>query len=382
MPSYSYSSISLYKSCPWAYRKVKIDGIKQTSAQPRETGKAVHHRIAGYLERLIKTKNRTDWQWAEQNPLTNSDCATIWQRFYRNFNLPDMQDPGVETKLAFDRHWHPVDFFDPAARFRCILDFHYRQNLLAVVNDWKTNWTMPETVEKDLQLRIYGWALKRAVYFDVEEILLRLHFLRFGANRQVLLTPDDLAGVPAELDETIARIEADQKFEPTPGLKCGWCGVMAHCPEAARALVPMEIMHPVNHEDAVESAKLLLVMQAMGRAIKEHLKTYVGVNGPIVVGDQVYGPYTTNSYDLDPEQVTGFLLDKGLEREAVWNILSLSKDSLEKGLIKAGFKGRRKRERDGLMRDILAMAPIIEETNIGFRKIKAENQPVTQAEAA
>ncbi|MFA6269976.1 MAG: PD-(D/E)XK nuclease family protein [Candidatus Paceibacterota bacterium] len=382
MPSYSYSAVDLYESCPWAYRKVRIERIKRTPSEAGETGRTVHGRIANYLERLIRTHNRTDWQWAEQNPLTDGDCATIWQRFYRNFTLPDMQAPGVETKLGFDRHWRPVDFFDPEVRFRCVLDLHYRQDLLAIVNDWKTNWTMPETVEKNLQLRIYGWALKRAVYLDVEEILLRLHFLRFGANRQVLLTPDDLADVPAELDKTIARIEADTKFEPTPGSFCGWCGVTAHCPEAARALVPMEIMHPVNHADAVESAKLLLVMQAMARAIKEHLKTYVGVNGPIVVGDQVYGPYSTNSYDLDPEQVTGYLLDKGLEREAVWNILSLSKDSLEKGLMKAGFKGSRKRERDGLMRDILAMTPIIEEKNIGFRKIKAENQPVEQAEAA
>jgi hypothetical protein len=108
----------------------------------------------------------------------------------------------------------------------------------------------------------------------------------------------------------------------------------------------------------------------------------VGVNGPIAVGDQVYGPYSTNSYDLDPELVTAYLLDRGVDRKAVWGVLNLSKDSLEKGLLKAGFKGPLKRQRDGLMRDILAMTPIIEEKNIGFRKIKAENQPAEQAEAA
>jgi len=215
MSSYSFSAIDLYKGCPWAYRKIRIEGVKRISSEPQEIGKTVHNRIAGYLERLIKSKNRTDWEWAEQNPLTDGHCHSIWQRFYRNFTLPDMQAPGVETKLGFDRNWRLVDFFDPEVRFRCVLDFHYRQNLLAVVTDWKTNRIVPETVEKNLQLRIYGWALKRAVYLDVEEILLRLHFLRFGANRQVLLTPDDLAGVPAELDETIARIEVDTKFEPT-----------------------------------------------------------------------------------------------------------------------------------------------------------------------
>ncbi len=382
MPSYSYSAIDLYESCPWAYRKVRIDGIKRTPSEAGEIGKTVHGRIASYLERLIKTKNRTDWHWAEQNPVTYGDSAVIWQRFYRNFTLPDMQAPGVENKLGFDRYWRPVDFFDPEVRFRCVLDFHYRQNTLAVVNDWKTNWTVPESVDKDLQLRIYGWAIKQTVYLDVEEILLRLHFLRFGANRQVLLTPDDLASVPAELDEKIARIESDKKFEPTPGSFCGWCGVTAHCPVIAQALVPVEIMHPVNHRDAVEAAKLLLAMQVMGKAIKEHLKDYVWSNGPITVGDMMYGPFTTASYDLDPEEVTAYLLDKGLERQAVWRTLSLSKDSLEKGLIKAGIKGPRKRERDGLIRDILATAPIIEEERIGFRKIKEEKPPAQTAEAA
>ena len=228
-----------------------------------------------------------------------------------------------------------------------VIDWHYLQGLLAVVTDWKSNRKVPETVVKNLQLRIYGWGVKRAVYPDAQEILLKLHFLRFGVDRKVLLVPDDLATVPDELDEKIARIEADKKFEPTPGSFCGWCGVTAHCPEAAKALVPVEIMHPVNHEDAVEAAKLLLAMQVMSKAIKEHLKSYVQAIGPIAVGDLVYGPSTNLIYDLNPQEVTGYLLDKGVERDAVWGILSLTKDSLEKGLMKAGFKGRGKR-RNGM----------------------------------
>lgn len=380
---YSHSSIELYESCPWAFRKVKIDGIKRQATEALETGRTVHNQIAGYLERLIRQKSQTDWQWAESNPLTASDPDAIWRKFYQNFALPDMADPGVEKKLGFDQNWQPVEFFDPAVRFRGVIDFHFRQNGLAVVIDWKTNRKIPESIEKNLQLRIYGWAVKQAIYPEVEEILLKLHFLRYGANRQVLLTPDDLATVPQELDAKIARIEADTKFTPTPGSFCRWCGVAPHCPVMVKALAPMEIIHPVSPAEAVQATQLLLAMQVMEKEIKENLKTYVQANGPIVVGDLVYGPYTTTSYDLNPKEVAGYLLDKDLERNAVWSVLSLSKDSLEKGLIKAGFKGRgKKAERDALMRDILAKASIIEEEKIGFRKITAEDQPAQQAEAA
>jgi hypothetical protein len=381
--AYSFSRLELYDKCPWAYKTVHIDGFKRKSNEAADTGRNLHERIAGYLERLIHSKYRTDWQWALNQQLLNSDAVAVWQKFYRNFTLPEIEAMGVETKLGFDRHWRPVDFFDAEVHFRMVVDWHYLQGCLAVVTDWKSNREVPETIVKNLQLRIYGWGVKRALYPEVEEILLKLHFLRYGLDRKVLLLPDDLAAVPEELDEKIARIEAAKKFEPTPGSFCGWCGVTAHCPEASKALAPVEIMHPVTQAEAVQTAKLILMMQVMDKALKEHLKAYVRANGPVVVGDLVYGPSITSSYDLDPQEVTGYLLDHGIERDAVWGILSLTKDSLEKGLKHAGFKGRgKKAERDALMRDILAMAPIIEEEKIGFRKIKAEMEPAQPAKAA
>lgn len=70
----------------------------------------------------------------------------------------------VEHKLAFDRNWQPCEFFAAEAIFRIVVDFHFQQGELAVVLDWKSNRAVPETVEKDLQLRSYGWGLKKAVY--------------------------------------------------------------------------------------------------------------------------------------------------------------------------------------------------------------------------
>ena len=112
----------------------------------------------------------------------------------------------------------------------------YRQGELVVVQDWKSNRVIPETVEKNLQLRIYGWGVREATFPTAQEILLRLHFLRYGAEREVILLPDDLATVPDELEERIGELNPGKHFEPTPGSFCGWCGVMAHCPVMAQAI--------------------------------------------------------------------------------------------------------------------------------------------------
>ena len=144
----------------------------------------------------------TDWEWARGATPKNGleDVGQIWQQFYETFTLPQGLDaPGVEKQLAFDRNWQPCEYFSDEAYFRMVIDFHFRQDSLGVIVDWKTNRQVPQTVEKDLQLLTYGWGLKQALYPDVQEVLLRLHFLRYSKEREILLTPEDLSVVPDEL---------------------------------------------------------------------------------------------------------------------------------------------------------------------------------------
>jgi hypothetical protein len=249
-----------------------------------------------------------------------------------------LESYGAEHKLAFDRNWQPCDFFGDDAYFRMVVDFHFLQGELAVVLDWKSNRAVPGTVEKDLQLRTYGWGLKQAVYPEVQEILLRLHFLRYGKEREVLLEPLDLEGVPGFLADKINIIEQDKDYNPTPGSFCGPCGVTAHCPIIAQALIPVKIMAPSNREDAQKAASLLLTLQQMEKDLSARLKEWVMVNGPIKVGDLVYGPTTITSYDFNAQAVATFLLEAGISRDEVWGILSVTKTNLERGL----RKGRRK----------------------------------------
>jgi hypothetical protein len=363
---YSFSRLDLYDRCPWAFKTVYRDKIPRAKSEALQTGTVMHQLVADYLGRLIASAQLTDWEWARgaipKEPIAQvSEMVEMWERFYQTFTLPPVMDtPGVENKLAFDADWQPCEFFSEAAYFRMVIDFHFRQEPLGVIVDWKTNRAMPQTVEKDLQLRTYGWGLKQALYPEIEEVLLRLHFLRYGKEREVLLISQDLAGVPDKLQARIEVIEADLTFTPTPGSFCGWCGLTAHCPVMAQALVPVEVLAPATREQAEKAAFLLLTLQKMEKELATRLKEWVRAQGAIQVGDLVYGASITTSYDLDPRAVVQFFLEAGLEREAVWPLLNVTKTELERGL--------KKLRRKELIEDLLSMAPSKEVEKIGFSK--------------
>lgn len=182
----------------------------------------------------------------------------------------------------------------------------------------------------------------------------------------MLLSPQDLAGVPDILEARIGVIEADQSFTPAPGSFCGLCGVTAHCPVMSKALAPVEVIAPVTREQVEKAASLLLALQKMEKELAARLKDWVRENGPVQVGDLVYGPNAMVSYDLDPRAVVEFLLNEGLEREAVWPLLTLAKTSLEKGL--------KKLRRQDLLEQALSLGERKESERIDFRKVRSPSQ--------
>ena len=175
-----------------------------------------------------------------------------------------------------------------------------------------------------------------------------------------MLESQDLAEVPDELEARIRTIEADKNYDPTPGSFCGLCGVTAHCPVMSQALAPVEFLAPATREQAEKAASLLLTLQKMEKELAARLKEWVKENGPVQVGDMIYGPARVVSYDLNAQAVVQVLLEAGLEKESIWPLLNLTKTSLEKGLKK--FK------RQDLLDQILSDAPSKTTERIDFHK--------------
>jgi hypothetical protein len=363
-PAYSHSALEIFHGgdihggCPLAYKLIRIDRIARAASEPLIIGRMLHELAAKYLNRLISHGLQTDWDFAQgiTPKEAPADVLEVWPRFVENFILPPMGDPGVEKQLAFTRKWEPCGWFDSAAYFRMVVDWTFTQGGLVVIVDWKSNRSIMNEVEKNLQLRTYGWGVRRALYPDAQEILLRLHFLRYGAEREIMLAPEDLDTVPAELDAKIAEIEAEKHFDPRPGSYCSWCGVQSHCPTMAQALVPVSIIYPASKADAVKAGSILLAIREMEKAITAHLKAYVQEFGPIQVGDMIYGPVPGTDYDLDPRTVAEGLLERGYDREDIWKVLSVGKTSLDRGLKDMGLIGKRSKERKALVEEFLAGA--------------------------
>ncbi|MEW6657391.1 MAG: PD-(D/E)XK nuclease family protein [Thermodesulfobacteriota bacterium] len=357
--SYSISRLILYGRCPWAYKEIYLNKTPQEENEYRETGLELHQKVQPYLVRLIRKNLQSDWIWAAAQESSLKDVAEVWRRFYRGFSLPaGLQDPGVERRLAFTRNWEPCGYFAPEAFFRMVLDFHFRQHAQAVIMDWKSGWKMMDTVEDDPQLLTYGWGLWRAVYPDAKKFQLKLYFLRYGQSRKITLTPEQLQSVPRKLEEKIAQIEGDQKFEPRPGSFCGMCGVAAHCPHVARSLVPRELIAPSTLEEVQKAAEQLLALRVMSKTITARLKNWAAINGSISVRDQVFGPSFIDT--LDTKQVVQTLLDDGMDREAIWPLLSVSKTALKSTL--------KKLKQSELLNQVMTLTSGEPETRFDFRK--------------
>ena len=98
----------------------------------------------------------------------------------------------------------------------------------------------------------------------------------------------------------------------------------------------------------------------MEKDLAARLKDWVKEYGPLQVGDLVFGPTKTTSYDMNPQAVVEFLLEAGLERENIWPLLGVTKTSLERGL--------KKLRRPDLLEQILSMSPAKVSERIDFKK--------------
>lgn len=362
---YSPSSIDLFRKCPWAFKMVKVEYVAREETEALVIGRMIHELIETYLNALYAAGLDTDWKLAESlTPKAGpTDVPELWEWFWQRYVRPaGVEDAGVEKKLAFNKKWAPCKWDAKGAHYRLVIDHHFRQDDLAVIEDWKTGWVKPDNLEKDLQTRSYGWALRQGVYRGVPHVLLRHQYIRFKKwPVEILLDAADLDTVPEEVGAEIAKIEAERHFDPAPGNFCSWCGVQAHCPAVSKALVPADVMLPTTMEQAQKAAGLLLAVKEAEKVLYKGLREWVSEQGPITVGDLVFGPKDSVSYSPDPEAVVDILLNEaGLGKEQVWPMLSATKTNLTRGLKKA--------KRLDLLDRLLGTGTSKSSTTIDFRK--------------
>lgn len=372
MPAYSYSRLQLFDRCPFAWKCRYVDEVPEIKSESLITGSDLHEFLASYINHCIKEGVQTDLEYLDRYAFPdrgtlNRDIQAIAHTVKDTFTVPREALTGpamVEKKLAFNRFWNPVEWDDPQAFFRGIIDLFHIEGALGVVTDHKSNRQImsKKDVEGDLQLMIYAY-LVFLLHPEIDEALPRLNFLRYGCAMVsgAVLTRADVSHVPDLIARKAAIIEAEKDFPPKQNSFCEWCGYRSHCPLMEKALTVREF-HVDTVADATRAAQAVQMAELAIKDLKERLKGWVESHGAIRVDDRELGFVKQVKRQFEAEEVVNKLLSYGVSRDEVWNELSLTQTAIKRLL-----KGLENKER---LSDIMAMAVEIPETRFKWTKVQ------------
>jgi DNA helicase-2/ATP-dependent DNA helicase PcrA len=240
-PTYSFSEVMQYGSCPMQYRLRNEIGFQPPAVKELGYGKAVHHilrRVAEHVKGTAQLPTRPELNklfehefylpFADRPAWETMEAAarTVVQRYLTDFQS-DLHRVW-EVERSFELH---LDDANVKGRADVILD---REDGipggLALV-DYKTRAVSQEDVSMDLQLKVYA-AAARGEGFDVRAAYLHdLTAHKSDARVQVPTGAAEVAAATATLSK-LARGIRQRAFAATPGEACGRCDVRGVCRSA------------------------------------------------------------------------------------------------------------------------------------------------------
>lgn len=212
--AWSFSAISVFKTCrkKFYHLRVKKD-VKDGDSEAASEGKIVHDCMYKYVlfGKELPIKLRVHQKVADSYRKRGEKCD-------------DMQG---ELKLCLDDKLSPVDWFNPKAWVRAVVDLLLVKGSTAILVDWKTG---KRKLEWD-QLELSAALLSRYMP-EIEEFHLIFEWLRSGERDVVKITKKELKQVWLKFFPVYSEIEeaeATTDFPASPSGLCGWCPV-EDCP--------------------------------------------------------------------------------------------------------------------------------------------------------
>jgi len=374
---YSYSRVSLFEQCPAAWKFRYIDKLPEIKSPNMVVGSMIHQIVEQYLKKLKEKKEHTNltllellFEKAQQALPDFAEELEAYRSGVANITLPVFDKVGIEVRVALDMDFEPVRYDDVKAFLRGRIDRIYQMEDKVVITDWKTDRYLPpgkEVVEKDRQTKLY--ALFASAFVDeVEEFIIELYFLRYGVSRKTSITRDEIDEIREWVLETIAKIEAEREWKPTPGKYCEWCSYLNYCPAAKEAVELAEspvLPERITPNQAVKYAQLYKMLGIVKNRLGEMLKQYVTENGRIEIAGEALDIWESETVRwITPEQKTALarvLAEAGVRREDIWELFSTSKSTVTSCL--------RKLKRRDLLDKALATGTVEKTSRFEFKKV-------------
>lgn len=299
---WSYTRFEDY-SCPARYKMKRIDRIPESVAPALQKGRIAHAVILAYTKHLMRTGQITDVTAIDE----------IARRAFFEPSEPHSLPPDAFDEILELARLHAESYQLPAGIVSAeeiwgipvgdkdvmvvIIDQLSIEGTEAHIDDFKTDWHLRSQadVERDLQLRIYAWAVFQH-YPHLEQARCTLRFVRHQRERSVVYEPDDVADIDGLIQDQIQRILGDTKFAPAPGATCQRCGYFDRCPAAPRHA---DIIRVASEEDAVRVAGEIAVLERQLEMRKAALKDWTAQAGPVTVNGIEWGHFLTEAEGVD-----------------------------------------------------------------------------------
>ncbi|MCK9601494.1 MAG: PD-(D/E)XK nuclease family protein, partial [Sphaerochaeta sp.] len=321
----SYSALNLFEQCPLRFKIERVEKRKAPDAPPLRIGSAVHAAIAAYIRHLQEENLQTDFTWAaialveadavmsEEGRILSADEWEEVTSIFNGFVSSHMFDPSCVAEVE-KREKIPLD----GLTFWTVIDLLEVEDGQAKLWDWKSSWKVLSQAEvaRDFQLRVYAWAVHKLYGYD--EVRCALDFVRHGAIREVVIGPEEIAATEERILKSIAAIEAETEWTPTPGSHCSWCPWAGECPL-------------MEGEDPEELAGRILVLEGQLREAQAKLKEYCNEHGPVTVGGETFGylPPKDGGYTITDKPAFAAALDShGLDPWDYFNVNSTKLKSI------------------------------------------------------
>jgi putative RecB family exonuclease len=304
----SYSSMDMYRTCPYQYKLAKIDKI-ETEEETIETfmGSRVHEALEKLYKDLINGKRDTLNEvlefYASQWKKNWHDKIRIVKTEYKPEHYFEV---GSKCISGYYKRFHPFNQGIPIwIEKNFTIDLGDGIEVTGVVDrvdkvgegkyeihDYKTAGRLPDkdwTMDNE-QLAIYQIALQQE-FDDVNEVKLVWHYLRFETERDTVRTPEHLEMLKQQIKTLANEILNATEFPPKEGVLCDWCLYWKYCPMKRHALMideygPEEITEEEGYKLATRYGELHEIKEAAESEmalIRDKLLQYARANNLMVV---------------------------------------------------------------------------------------------------
>ena len=238
---WSLSKSDLAAKCPYAFKLRYLEKVKRASGTHAQIGIAAHEvqefilndmvpKVA--LETALNNMPNLTVKEIETVESMLGNMASFHERMQRFRKKHDVVEVFNEQKWAINRQFEPVDWKDPDAFYRGIVDYAMlTRGGYLVVMDHKSGRRHP--VEKySRQLDSYA-VLGLSMYSDIKGAHAALHYIKTGdIDWHFMRKTDVIQGLlRAALVEMLSVRAAKLPGYPvTPNKFCKWCDYIEHCP--------------------------------------------------------------------------------------------------------------------------------------------------------